>query len=137
MAPLTQTLSINGAIKVISFDKDIAPLSKALSLSTSTTAFTSAQTALIGIDPTNIPLPFSPTTFLYLKNLHSTQTITLDWTPNGGSSNQVLTLQPKSFISFGGGAQGLSGITSLSVKTNPNSFIFNPLVSDTFRRADE
>jgi hypothetical protein len=62
------------------------------------TSFQETQAASIGTSPVSIALPVSPTNFLYVKNLHATQTLTVTWTPNGGSSAVVQTLEPGSAL---------------------------------------
>jgi len=116
---LSVTVSLTGSIKATDSVSGTIALSKVLtSLATASTGFTEAQSLSIGASPTSITLPGSPTTFCYIKNLHATQTVTVTWTPNGGASNVVLTLQPGAFICFGEVAQGLSGITALSVQAS-------------------
>lgn len=73
-----------------------------------------ANSQNIGTSPTTINLPISPTKFVYIKNLHATQTLTVTWTPNGGSSNPVVTLQPSEALIFVG-SNTSGGITALSL----------------------
>lgn len=114
---MSVTVSLTGSLKATDSVSGTIPLSKVLTaLSTLGTAFVEGQSLSIPASPTSITLPISPVTFLYIKNLHATQTLTVTWTPNGGASNVVLTLQPGAFISFGEDVQGLSGITALSVQ---------------------
>jgi len=56
-----------------------------------------AQQQLIGTGSTTINLPISPTQFVYIKNLSASATVTVTWTPNGGASATIVTLQPLSF----------------------------------------
>lgn len=85
------------------------------SLVTTGTVFSEAQNASVGNVLTAITLPVSPVQFLYLKNLHATQTITVTWTPTGGVSAIVQTLQPGSYLILGEAAVG-GGITALSLQ---------------------
>ena len=78
------------------------------------TSFTETNAASIGTSPTSITLPVSPTQFVYIKNLHATQTLAVSWTPTGGSSAVIQTLQPGSVVIFSELAAG-SGITALSL----------------------
>lgn len=87
--------------------------SKAVSAAFAGSASMSVQTASIGTSPTSITLPGSPVNGLYLKNLHASQTITVTWTPAGGSSNVVKTLQPGGVLVFIDPIAG--GITALSL----------------------
>lgn len=87
------------------------------SLLSSATLATVADTLSVGTGSTSISLPISPTQVVYLQNLHASQNITVTWTPNGGSSATVGTLQP-------GGCLMLvetdltQGITALSVQAS-------------------
>jgi hypothetical protein len=81
------------------------------------TVSTEGQNVLV-TGSTAISLPGSPTNFVYLKNLSTgTSVLTVTWTPNGGSSNVVIALQPGSFIILDEN-NASSGITALSV--NPS-----------------
>jgi len=113
---MSVTVSLTGSIKATDSVSGTIALSKVLTaLSTVATSFSEAQSLSIGTSPVTITLPISPTTFLYVKNLHATQTITVTWTPNGGASATILTVPAGGFISFGETAQGVSGITALSI----------------------
>jgi hypothetical protein len=73
------------------------------------------QSQVIGTTTVTFTLPVSPVQFLYFKNVTTgSGTITVTWTPNGGSSNPVLTLQPGSDIQFTEAASG-AGITGFQV----------------------
>lgn len=112
------TLSYNGTITVADSVTGTVAYSKILqSLSTAGTSFGEVQPGTFGTSPTSITLPISPATFFYFKNTHAVNTITLTWTPNGGASNVVVTLQPGGFIGFSE-PSALSGITALSVTAN-------------------
>lgn len=74
-----------------------------------------AETVNIPSSPTSINLPVSPTIGIYIRNTHATQTLTVTWTPNGGSSAVVITLQPSEYI-VKGGVNLTSGITALSLQ---------------------
>jgi hypothetical protein len=92
------------------------PFKKSLSsLLNPAVAFSEAQQQSIGTSPVTITLPGSPTTFVHMKNLHATNTVTVTWTPNGGSSNTVITLEPGGWIQTGSGVASTGGITALSV----------------------
>jgi hypothetical protein len=75
---------------------------------------TFAESILVGTTPVVIGLPISPTEVVYVRNTHATQLLTVTWTPNGGSSAVVLTLQPNSYILFGE-VNATSGITALTL----------------------
>ena len=65
--------------------------------------------------PTAIALPVSPAQFVYIKNTHLSQILTVTWTPNGGSSAVVIALQPGSEIQFLE-TTTTAGITALSLQ---------------------
>lgn len=113
---MSVTVSLTGSIKATDSVSGTIALSKVLlGLATVATTFSEAQSLSIGTSPVVLALPISPTTFVYIKNLHATQTVTVTWTPNGGASASILTIQPSGYICFGEVAQGLSGITALQV----------------------
>lgn len=81
------------------------------------TVSTEGQNVLV-TGSTAITLPGSPTNVVYIKNLATaTSVLTVTWTPNGGSSNIVVALQPSSFIILDEN-NASSGITALNV--NPS-----------------
>lgn len=113
---MSVNVSITGSIKATDSVAGTIALSKVLTaLTTPATVFTEASGANVGTSPVSVTLPVSPTTFVYIKCTHATQTLTVTWTPNGGASNQVVVLQPGSYISFGETTQAVSGITALSL----------------------
>lgn len=73
-----------------------------------------AETVSIGTSPVVISLPVSPSTGIYIKNTHATQTLSVTWTPNGGASAAIITLQPGEYI-VKGGANLAGGITALTL----------------------
>lgn len=87
---------------------------KGVSASVQGTAYVQSNGLNIGTSPTTITLPATNVTYLHMKNLHATQTVTVTWTPSGGASNVVKTIQPGGLIEFLD-ANGSGGITALSV----------------------
>jgi len=113
---LSVTVSLTGSIKATDSVSGTIALSKVLTaLATPGTSFSEASALSIGTSPVVIGLPISPTTFVYIKNTHITQTLSVTWTPNGGASNPAITLQPGSWIGFGEVVQALGGITALTL----------------------
>lgn len=110
------TLSINGTLQATDSTTGVIALSKLISgLATTGTVFSEAQTVTAATGGgTTVSLPISPANFLYLHNLHQTNTIQVTWTPSGGASAIVLTLQPLAFIIFSQPA-GSAGITALNL----------------------
>lgn len=112
---MSVTVGLNGNISVTDSTTGTTSLRKIFAaLTTQGTVVSEAQSASVGTSPTAIGLPVSPTNFIYIKNLHATQTLTVTWTPNGGSSNPVLTLQPGSAIIVSENNL-VSGITALTL----------------------
>lgn len=106
------------SIKTIQIiDSNGSQQTKGVTTSVQGTSYVDTNGLKIGTSPVSIGLPISPITYLYLKNLHATQIITVTWTPNGGSSNVVKTIQPGGVIEFTD-ANGAGGITALSVVAN-------------------
>jgi hypothetical protein len=101
---ITMTDNLSGSVQ----------LTKALTFQYLGTIFDYAQGLSVGTSPTALSLPLSPAQFLYIKNLSTTATVTATWTPNGGSSAVVITLQPGSTIIYVE-TNATSGITALSV----------------------
>ena len=109
------TLGYAGQLVVTDSVSGTTALSKQLTaLSTAGSAFAEAQTLSIGTAPVTISLPISPTNFVYIKNLHATNTLSVSWTPATGSTAVIISLQPGAFISFAE-PSGAAGITALSV----------------------
>lgn len=83
-------------------------------LSAALSAIAQAPQGSVGTSPTSQTLPASPTNVVLIQNTHATQTLTVTWTPNGGASNPVITLEPGSLIAIVEAA-GSAGITALSL----------------------
>lgn len=109
------TATLNGNITVTDGQTGTIAYTKTLAgLSTVGSLFTEAQQIFVGTGGTSISLPVSPTNFLYVKNLHISNTVAVTWTPNGGSGAAIITLQPGSAIIFVE-ANLLSGITAMTL----------------------
>lgn len=111
-------ISFQGSIQIVDLVTGLIQSNKTIlaTLGTATLA-TMADTLSVGTGATSIALPISPAQIVYLQNLHATQTITVTWTPNGGSSAVVGTLQPNGAI-FLMEPNLVSGITALSVQAS-------------------
>ena len=109
------TITPTGYFSITDTTVGTLPFKKVFSVGlTGASAFSETQSGFVGTTPTSQVLPISPTQFLYIKNLHATQTLAVTWTPTGGASNIVMTLQPQSAIFFLEAAAG-GGITALSL----------------------
>jgi len=111
---MSVTVTINSVIQITDNLTGSVTSQKAVVGSYSGTVATEGQNVIIGTSPTTIALPGSPTNFVYIKNLSSSATLTVTWTPNGGASNVVITLEPNSFHILDESITG-AGITALSV----------------------
>lgn len=90
-------------------------LQKQINLSYSGIVSEFAQSQTIGTSPVTIVMPGVPVEFLYLKNLSTSATITVNWASvEVGSSTQILVLQPGSFILFLE-SNAVSGITAMTL----------------------
>lgn len=106
---------LNGDISLTDNLTGSIQLQKLINLSFAGTISSFAQSQSIGTSPVTINVPVIPTQFVYLKNLSTSATITVSWTcTEVGVSNQVLVLQPGSFIIFLE-SNVLSGITAMSL----------------------
>ena len=122
---MSTSISITGSIKATDNVPGTLALSKVFTaLTTPTTTFAEASGLTAGTSPVTVILPISPATFVYIKNTHATQTLLVTWTPNGGASNPVITLQPGSYVMFGEAVQALSGITAMTVTGSSSGTTF-------------
>jgi carbohydrate-binding DOMON domain-containing protein len=93
-----------------------SPLVELLSAVYNATNFLIEPALSVPSSPTSITLPGSPVKIAYIQNNHATQTLTVTWTPNGGASAVIVTLQPGEFIVLGGQTGASGGITALSLQ---------------------
>lgn len=109
------TATLNGTITIADTTTGQITFTKILTSLAFTGNVTSiADTASIPNSPTSISLPNGLAQFIYIKNTHATQTLTVTWTPNGGASNVVVTLQAGAAIELQE-TNGSSGISALSL----------------------
>lgn len=109
--------SINGSLQIT--DNIVGSIAQtiALNLSYAGTVSTYSETTTLSTNPTSISLPVSPTQFLYINNLDTVNSVIVTWTPTGGSSNIVQTIDPGGAIMFC--QTGTSnGITALSMQAS-------------------
>lgn len=106
--------NFSGSIQLTDPNTGTVQLYKALAALFTGTISTVAESLSVGTSPTSIGLPISPTQVIYIKNLHATNTLTVTWTPQGGASNVVITLQPGGLILLNE-PNVTSGISALSL----------------------
>jgi hypothetical protein len=115
------TASLNGNIQLSDSASGTIAMKKAFAaLSMTGTEFTEGQSVSLASGPNVIGLPVSPILFLYVKNLHATNTVAVTWTPNGGASASILTLQPGASIIFME-ITPASGITALTLTASASA----------------
>lgn len=120
---MSVTASITGNITLTDSVTGTVPLSKALAnLSFTGISSEFSQSFMVGTSPTDIDIPTTYTQFVYLKNVAPSNTVTVTWTPSGGSSAAVATLQAGSAIILcGSNTSTASGITDLSITASANN----------------
>lgn len=111
---MTVTATTSGTQTLLDSTANTTSLTKQLSASFVGSASTIAQQVNIGTGATPIALPVAQTNYVYIKNLSGAATVTVTWTPQGGASNPVITLQPGGYIEFVEPVTG-SGISALSL----------------------
>ena len=114
---MSVTASTSGSLTLTDSAASTSTLSKVLAGTFAGTECSTAQSLLVGTSATPLTLPLSPINFLYIKNLSGAATLTVSWTPNGGASATVLTLQPGAYIHFAEPVAG-SGVTAVSVQAS-------------------
>jgi len=84
-----------------------------------TTNSVAFQGVLIGTAPTTISFPLNVTVcqVVYIKNQHSSQTLTVTWTPTGGAGAVVQTLQAGAVLLLVQ-PNATSGISALSLQAS-------------------
>lgn len=113
------TTSLTGSIKITDNITGSTSLSKPLNNSYSGTVQTYGQNVVVGTSPSTVTLPISPVEFIYIKNLSTTSgtTVTVTWTPTGGSSASIVTLDPGAVVIVSEVTTS-NGITALSIVAN-------------------
>lgn len=113
---MSVTASLNGNLQLTDNIAGNTTFLKQLLLSYTGVVSSFAQNFLVGTSPSTIAIPSTSAQFLYIRNIPTTFTsnITVAWTPNGGSSETILTLSPGSAILFSE-TDTTNGITALTL----------------------
>jgi len=113
---MSVTASLVGSVQLTDNVSGDTSLSKTVNSTYTGTNSGFTQSQLIGTSPVSLTLPGSPVQFLYLRNLATGigANLTASWTPNGGSTQTVITLAPGGMILFSE-TNTSNGITALSV----------------------
>lgn len=115
---MSTTATLTGTITVVDSSSGSQPFQKQLvNLFFTGNVSEIANSFVVGSSPTSVSLPVSPCQFVYIKNLAPSATVTITWTPNGGASNPVSTLEPGGAIVLVNTASG-AGITALSLQAS-------------------
>lgn len=115
---MSVTATLTGNITITDNVATTGSLSKVLTalMNTGTTSeFVQSLILTAGANP--ITLPISPVQFLYIKNIHASNTVIVTWTPLGGAPTVILTLEPGACIIYAEPIVG-GGITSLSLNAS-------------------
>jgi hypothetical protein len=110
---MSVTAQTQGQLTLTDSAASTTQLSKILTGTFTGTESSVGQSVLIGTSSFPIALPTNPIHKLYIKNLSGVATVTVTWTPTGGSTATILTLQPSDYIDLV--SSGASGISLLSV----------------------
>jgi hypothetical protein len=114
------TVQLNGFITITDNQTNSLQLQKQIVGSYTGTISEFAQQVNLASGANAITLPGSPVQFAYVRNLSTTATIIVTWTPTGGASNVVCTLQPGAYIILNE-SNTTSGITALSLNASQAS----------------
>ena len=108
------TIKLNGPLQVFDVNSNLVTTLTLTNIQTPVTDY--AQGSLsVSAAAAAIPLPVSPTNFLYLQNV-GTATAVVSWTPQGGAGAivQNLTVSSAAMVIQAGSASN-TGITALTV----------------------
>lgn len=107
-------ITLSGPIAVYDLNSNLVT-TKVLSGLTSAVTDYSSGSLSFSAAATAIPLPLSPTNFLYLRN-NGTAVAAVSWVPQAGAAAIVQNLGTSSFIMVGqvgqGGTTGISALTA-------------------------
>lgn len=116
---MSVSAAVRGTITVTDNLTGSTSLSKPVNNSYTGDLATYGQTVVVGTSAYIVALPNNLAEFVYIKNLSATAgtTVTVTWTPNTGTTVNVITLDPGAMIVFCEGTTN-NGITSLSLVSN-------------------
>lgn len=112
------TITLTGQISITDGSSGAVALQKQVSsVMVAGSAFSQVQSLAIGTSSISLTLPVTPVQFVYLKNLHSTQSVAVTWTTPAGGSQFIATLEPSAILVFSETNPG-AGITALSLQAS-------------------
>lgn len=89
---MSVTAQLNGVLTLTDSSTGVIQLQKVVALTYTGTEASFGSQVLVGTTPISVALPVSPTEFLYFRNLSTTATVTMTWTPQGvGLADQHLS----------------------------------------------
>lgn len=111
------TDAINGTISVT--DNQSGSLAQALAIVASYVGSVSEYYPAFSVSTggSAVTFPITALQFVYVKNLSTTATMTVAWTPQGGSSNTAIKLDPGGFTMFGETTTS-NGITAMTLTSS-------------------
>jgi hypothetical protein len=122
---MSVTAAIRGSITVTDNLTGSTSLSKPVNNSYTGDLSVYGQSVVVGTTSYVVALPNNLAEFVYIKNLSATAgtTLTVTWTPNTGTTVNVITLDPGGMIQFCEGTTN-NGISALSlVSSQPGTFV--------------
>ena len=117
--------AIRGSITITDNLTGSTSLSKPINNSYTGDLSVYGQSVVVGTTAYIVSLPNNLAEFVYIKNLSATTgtTVTVTWTPNTGTTVNVITLDPGAMIQFSEGTTN-NGISALSLVSNlPGTFV--------------
>jgi hypothetical protein len=80
-------------------------------------AFSEVQSLNVGTGSVSLILPIAVVQFIYIKNLHATQFVSITWTTVASGSSYATTLEPGSVIVISEATVG-GGVTAISLQAS-------------------
>lgn len=122
---MSMTVSLQGMITLTDNLIGSVQMQKQLNLPVTGTVDSQSNGFTVNTTSSSLPVPVSPATFVYIRNLSTTATVTVTWTPNTAISATVIVLQPGSVANNGSyilfeETNSSSGITAVSVIASLN-----------------
>lgn len=114
------TASILGTLQVTDNLSGSVALSKLLNFAFVGSVEAYAQSLTTSTSPLSILLPVNPTQFVFFHNLDTVNSVIVTWTPNGGSSNVIQTLDPGAVIILCQNTT-TNGVSALQVQASANT----------------
>jgi len=105
-------VSFGGTVSIIDPTGIESPLMKVIPVLVANMSAVDFGQGQIGTTLSPVTLPAHRTQLFYAKNLSSSATLTITWTPSGAVSAEIMVIQPGGILFFFNPA---SGITALSI----------------------